>query len=47
MPNKLCKICGKNDSERPLVFRGEEFCCDDHRKMLTGEMEYDGPAQEG
>ena len=30
-----CVVCGE-----PIlisIFRNEEYCCDDHRKILTGE----------
>lgn len=32
-----CEVCGLPDSEKPMVFRGEQWCCDDHRKVLMGE----------
>ena len=33
-----CKICGKTDDKKPMAFRGEPFCSDIHRKMLSGEL---------
>lgn len=33
-----CKVCGKPDNEKPAIFKGEDYCCDDHRKVLTGEL---------
>jgi len=33
-----CKVCGAKDDQKPMVFRGEDFCCDLHRKMLSGEL---------
>jgi hypothetical protein len=29
-----CLICGKEDGEKPMAFRGTDWCCDDHRKEL-------------
>lgn len=35
-----CEVegCGKSDEERPTVFRGERWCSDQCRKVLTGEI---------
>lgn len=37
MRNKPCMICLKPDEEKPMVFRGELWCSDEHRKMLQNE----------
>lgn len=34
---KDCKVCGKPDNEKPMCFRGEDYCCELHRKQLAGE----------
>lgn len=36
----LCKVegCGKTDDEKPMAFRGEDYCSDVHRKVLSGEL---------
>lgn len=33
-----CRICKKPDHQKPMCFRGEDWCCDLHRKMITGEL---------
>jgi hypothetical protein len=33
-----CEICKKADHEKPTCFRGEKWCCDNHRKMIIGEL---------
>lgn len=33
-----CKVCGTVDSAKPQIFRGEDWCCDLHRKMVKGEL---------
>lgn len=25
--------CGKRDDEKPMAFRGENWCCENHRKL--------------
>lgn len=34
-----CKVdsCGTVDKDKPMVFRGEDWCSDIHRKILKGE----------
>ena len=31
-----CAVCGRTDPNKPMCFRGESWCCDDHRKLATG-----------
>lgn len=33
-----CKVCKTPDDQKPMVFRGEDWCCDTHRKMIVGEL---------
>lgn len=35
-----CKVkgCRKTDDEKPMAFRGEDYCSDLHRKVLAGEL---------
>lgn len=35
-----CKVegCGKTDDEKAMAFRGEPYCSDVHRKVLSGEL---------
>lgn len=39
-----CKVCGTPDSQKPMCFRGEEWCSDDHRKVLSGEIVLSPPS---
>lgn len=32
-----CKVCGKGDEGRPQCFKGEDWCCEDHRKKILGD----------
>lgn len=32
--DKACQNCGTPDSEKPMCFRGEPWCCDDCRKVV-------------
>jgi hypothetical protein len=32
-----CRICGKFDSEKPMCFKGENWCCENHRKLIERE----------
>lgn len=32
-----CDVCAKRDDKKPMVFRGERWCSDDHRKVIQGE----------
>ena len=36
-----CTVCGKIDAKKPMVFRGEKYCSEQHRKILAGEYGYD------
>lgn len=36
--DKPCRVCGTSDPQKPMVFRGEDFCCDMHRKVMLGEI---------
>lgn len=29
-----CRVCGKVDAEKPAAFRGEDWCCENHRKVV-------------
>lgn len=33
-----CRICQKPDAEKPMTFRGTDWCCEMHRKMTAGEV---------
>lgn len=35
---KNCRVCGTEDKDKPAIFRGEEFCCDRHRKIIAGDI---------
>lgn len=30
----LVPWCGKVDAEKPMCFRGEDWCCENHRKLV-------------
>lgn len=34
-PEKFCLVCGVLDSDKPMCFRGEDWCSDDHRKVIV------------
>ncbi len=34
-----CEVCDKTDEQKPMAFRGEPFCSDLHRKVLSGEVQ--------
>jgi hypothetical protein len=36
--DKPCRVCGTSDTEKPMVFRGSDFCCEQHRKVGMGEI---------
>lgn len=38
-----CEVCGKGNDDRPAIFQGKPWCCDDHRKMITGEIPWPRP----
>jgi hypothetical protein len=39
VPDHPCLVCGKGDGDKPMVFRGEQWCSDNHRKVVIGEKE--------
>ena len=34
-----CRVCGTRDDKKPQIFRNESWCCDNHRKIILGELE--------
>lgn len=32
-----CEACGTTDDKKPMCFRGERWCSEDHRKEILGE----------
>lgn len=32
-----CRVCGTEDQDKPMAFRGEDWCSDNHRKIIAGE----------
>lgn len=36
--DRPCEVCGTNNANRPMVFRGEDYCSDLHRKVIIGEI---------
>lgn len=41
--HRSCKVCGLPDDQKPMVYRGEDWCCEQHRKVLTGEVPREAP----
>lgn len=39
MRDHPCLVCGVLDGEKPMAFRGEDYCSDNHRKVIIGERE--------
>jgi hypothetical protein len=37
MEDHPCRICGTPDSEKPMCFRKEDWCSENHRKLIAGE----------
>lgn len=33
-----CQVCNTPDDLKPMCFKGEQYCCEDHRKILDGEV---------
>jgi hypothetical protein len=33
-----CRVCGTADPDKPQIFRGEDWCCDHHRKIIQCEV---------
>jgi hypothetical protein len=31
----VCRVCGKGDKDKPMCFRGEPWCSDNHRKLIV------------
>lgn len=31
-------MCGKPDEKKPMTFKGEDYCSEQHRKVLVGEF---------
>lgn len=38
MNNHCCEICEKKDTEKPMCFKGVDWCCENHRKIIVGEL---------
>lgn len=38
---KSCHACGMEDSAKPMCFRGEIWCSDTCKKVLTGQISPD------
>ena len=34
-----CRVCDTPDEAKPQIFKGEDYCCDRHRKIIAGEIE--------
>lgn len=32
-------VCYRRDVDKPLCFRGEPWCCDNHRKLVVAQQE--------
>lgn len=32
-----CEVCGKTDNEKPMCFRNEKWCSENHRKQIKGD----------
>lgn len=32
-----CKVCGKTDDQKPMAFRTEDWCSENHRKQIKGD----------
>lgn len=32
-----CGVCGTEDRDKPMCFRGDPWCSDNHRKQMLGE----------
>ena len=33
-----CRVCSTPDEQKPQIFRGEDWCCDRHKKIINGEI---------
>lgn len=34
-----CRVCKKTDDQKPMCFRGEEWCCESHRRIVMRDTE--------
>jgi hypothetical protein len=34
-----CRVCGTPDKDKPMCFRMTDACCENHRKIIDGEVE--------
>lgn len=34
-----CKVCKLEDSYKPMCFRGTEWCCENHHKVIIGDKQ--------
>lgn len=34
-----CKVCQTEDPDKPMCFRMTDACCENHRKVIDGEVE--------
>lgn len=34
-----CRVCSTPDEQKPQIFRGEAWCCDRHKKIMTLEIQ--------
>lgn len=32
-----CRVCGTKDRDKPQIFKAEEWCSDNHRKLIAEE----------
>lgn len=32
-----CAVCGTPDSDKPMCYKGENYCSENHRKVIAGE----------
>lgn len=35
---KDCEVCSTGYYDKPMAFRGENWCSDNHRKVMMGEI---------
>jgi hypothetical protein len=33
-----CRVCNTEDPDKPMCFRMTEACCENHRKIIDGEL---------
>lgn len=34
-----CRVCHTEDPDKPMCFRMTDACCENHRKIIDGEVE--------